>query len=262
MEFKIVPALGSRYWIGTAIASMCGANIGDVASDEFGLSNVVGIAVLAVAFATNLLVSQRARSDDESSYWTAIIILHAAATNIADLAMVHLHLGYLMTAASTVLSTVTLAIGSALFTGVADRIPRAGPGYWMMMLMAGTLGTVLSDAMKHEIAPFAIAMTVFAFIATAAVAMVFAYRATHGVTSAATASYWAAIVAVRALSTTLADIAAYLLSLPVSIGLSSLLLAGVLTAWHEARSGIAEQSSRYRPSDRRKLNRISPQSSR
>jgi uncharacterized membrane-anchored protein len=66
MEFKIVAALGSRYWIGTAIASICGVNIGDIVSDELGLSNVVGIAALAVAFATNLLADRRGRSGDEA----------------------------------------------------------------------------------------------------------------------------------------------------------------------------------------------------
>jgi uncharacterized membrane-anchored protein len=257
MEFKIVAALGSRYWIGTAITSICGVNIGDIVSDELGLSNVVGIAALAVAFATNLLADRRGRSGDESFYWIATIIVHAVATNSADLAMDRLDPGYLIAAAFTAgLSTVALA---ALFNGAADPIRRAGPGYWTTMLMAATLGAVLSDAMKHEIAPFAAAVPVPAFIAMAVVAIIFAHRATHGRTSAATASYWAAIVAIRASVSDLADIVADLLSLPVSIGLSSLLLAGILTAWHDLRPGIPEQTSCDRLSDRRRLNRISPQ---
>jgi uncharacterized membrane-anchored protein len=235
-------------------------NIGDIVSDELGLSNVVAIAALAVAFATNLLADRHGRSGDESFYWIAIIIVHAVATKIADLAMDRLHPGYLIAAAFTVgLSTVALAMASALFNGAADPIRSAGPGYWTTMLMAATLGAVLSDAMKHEIAPFAAAVPVPAFIAMAVVAIIFAHRATHGRTSAATASYWAAIVAIRASGSDLADIVADLLSLPVSIGLSSLLLAGILTAWHDLRPGIPEQTSCDRLSDRRRLNRISPQ---
>jgi uncharacterized membrane-anchored protein len=83
----------------------------------------VGIAALAVAFATNLLADRRGRSGDESFYWIATIIVHAVATNIADLAMDRLDPGYLIAAAFTAgLSTVALA---ALFNG--PRIQSAVP---------------------------------------------------------------------------------------------------------------------------------------
>lgn len=263
MDFKIVPVMGSRYWVGITVASICGANIGDVPADEFGLSNAAGIAALAAAFAAIVSVNQRSRNGHESLFWIAIIIVRAAATNIADLAIGRSHTGYWITAAAlAALLTVTLAVGSAMSAGAESRALRAGPGYWATMLIAGTLGTVLGDGMGHAIAPITIGVPVSACIAAMTVAAIFVYRAKHGISSAGTASYWVAIPAIRALGTNLADIAAYLLSLPVSIALSSLLLAGVLTAWRDPRPEMIEQPRRGGWSDRRRLNRISPQSGR
>jgi uncharacterized membrane-anchored protein len=259
MQFKNVPALGPRYWTSIVAASICGANIGDSASDGFGLSNAAAFAVFAVAFATIVSVNQRSRSGHESLFWIAIIIVRAAATNIADLAIRHFHLSYLTSAAFFAgLLMVVLAIVSALSTEEVSRVSRTGFGYWTAMLIAGTLGTVLGDGIGHAISPVTVGVPVSACIAAIAVALAFAYRAINGIAAAETPSYWAAIVAIRALGTNLADIAAYLLSLPLSIALSGVVLTGILMAWQNPRPWSTEQHRRSGHSDRRRLNRVSP----
>jgi uncharacterized membrane-anchored protein len=263
MQFKDVPAVGPRYWTSIVVASLCGANIGDAASDGFGLSGTAGFAMFAVAFATIVSINQRSRGGHESLFWIAIIIVRAAATNIADLAIGHFHLSYLTTTAGlTGLLMVVLAIISASSAEAVGRVSRTGFGYWTAMLIAGTLGTVLGDGIGRAISPVTVGVPVSACIAAATVALVFAYRAINGVTAAETPSYWAAIVAIRALGTNLADIAAYLLSLPFSIALSGLLLTGILTAWQNPRPWTAEQPRRGSHPDRRRPPRVSPQTNR
>ena len=40
MQFKIVPAIGPRYWVSIMIASICGANMGDFIPDVLKLSDL------------------------------------------------------------------------------------------------------------------------------------------------------------------------------------------------------------------------------
>jgi uncharacterized membrane-anchored protein len=263
MQFKDVPAVGPRYWTSIVVASICGANIGDAASDGLGLSSIAAFAVFAVAFATIVSINQRSRGGHESLFWIAIVIVRAAATDIADLAIQHFHLSYLTTIVGlTGLLMVVLAIVSASSAATVGRVSRAGLGYWTAMLIAATLGTVLGDGIGHVLFPVTIGVPVSACIAAVAVTLAFAYRAINGVTAAETASYWVAIVAIRALGTNLGAIAAHLLSLPLSIALSGLLLTGILTAWLNPRPWTAEQHNRAAYSDRRRPPRVSPQTNR
>src|SRR5258708_29299245 len=50
MQFKIVPAIGPRYWVGIMIASICGANMGDFIPDVLKLSDLGGLVLLALIF--------------------------------------------------------------------------------------------------------------------------------------------------------------------------------------------------------------------
>jgi uncharacterized membrane-anchored protein len=99
------------------------------------------------------------------------------------------------------------------------------------MLTAGTLGTLLGDGIGHVIRPITVGVPISAMIATGAVTLIFILRTRLDRASAGTASYWAAIVAIRTWGTNLGDIAAFLLSLSVSMLVSALLLAGALIVW-------------------------------
>jgi len=69
----------------------------------------------------------------------AIIIVRAAATNIANLAIGYFQLGYLTTAAVlVVLLMVVLAVVAASSAAAADRLSRTGFGTWTAMLFART----------------------------------------------------------------------------------------------------------------------------
>ena len=99
------------------------------------------------------------------------------------------------------------------------------------MLTAGTLGTVLGDGIGHVIRPITVGVPISAMIATGAVALIFVQRTRLDRASAGAATYWASIVAIRTCGTNFGDIAAFLLSLPVSMLVSALLLVGTLIVW-------------------------------
>jgi uncharacterized membrane-anchored protein len=235
MHFKIVPAIGPRYWIGIAIASICGANMGDFVRDGLKSSDWGGLLMLALAFAIIVQLNHWSRRGHEALYWLAILVVRAAATNLADIGVGRTHLGYITVAAClAALLVAILALRRASFLQPATGgLPRTNGVYWLAMLTAGTLGTVLGDGMGHMIQPVQVGVPVSAIIATGAVALILGQRARLGMASAGAASYWAAIVAIRTWGTNCGDIAAFLLSLPVSMMLSGLLLAATLMVWRK-----------------------------
>jgi uncharacterized membrane-anchored protein len=233
MNFKIVPTTGPRYWVSITIASICGANMGDFIPDVLKLGDLSGLLMLAMMFAIIVLGNRWSKHGHEALYWLAILVIRAAATNLADLAIGGLHLNYITVAsylAALLVAILTLRRMSPSESVTGD-FPRVNGRYWVAMLTAGTLRTVLGDGIGHVIRPITIGVPISAMIATGAVALIFVQRTRLDRASAGAATYWAAIVAIRTCGTNFGDIAAFLLSLPVSMLLSALLLAGTLIVW-------------------------------
>ena len=87
MNFKIVPTTGPRYWVSITIASICGANMGDFIPDVLKLGDLSGLLMLAMMFAIIVLGNRWSKHGHEALYWLAILVIRAAATNLADLAI-------------------------------------------------------------------------------------------------------------------------------------------------------------------------------
>jgi uncharacterized membrane-anchored protein len=240
MQFKIVPTIGPRYWVSIMIASICGANLGDFIRDVLKLSDMGGLFMLALTFAVIVLANQWSRRGNEAMYWLSILVVRAAATNLADLGIGRMHLGYITVSAclaALLIAILALRRASSL-QPVTCRLPCTNGLYWLAMLTAGSLGTVVGDGMGHVIHPITVGVPISAIIATGAVAFILRQKTRLDMASAGAASYWAAIVAIRTWGTNFGDIAAFLLSLPVSMMLSGLLLAGTLIVWREPSNPI------------------------
>jgi uncharacterized membrane-anchored protein len=234
MHFKIVPPIGARYWAGIAIASICGANLGDATVDLLDLGNAARLAALGLAFAVVVLTNQLSSRGNELHYWLAILVVRAAATSLADIGVEYAHASYATLSVLTAAILVTLlALRNAFISKRAMLQPSYTDGsYWGAMLLAGTLGTIIGDGIGHAIHPVTLGVPISAMITGVAVAFILGAKPRREV-SVGTATYWVGIVAIRAFGTNLGDITAYLLSLPISIAISALLLTTVLTLWHE-----------------------------
>src|SRR5262249_46039378 len=93
---------------------------------------------------------RRAAARTEAGYWLAIVVMRAAATNLADIMTHDLALGYVEV--SALLALLTLI--AARFTH-PDFVRKASPlvdgGYWTAMFIAGLFGTVAGDLIHHSI---------------------------------------------------------------------------------------------------------------
>jgi uncharacterized membrane-anchored protein len=232
---------GRGYWVVMLAASTFGANLGDYWVDELALGRPASFGLLAAICVVAVLVDRHVAAWTEASYWTAIVALRAAATNLGDLMTHELGIGY---GRSTIILGV-LAVTAASFTRPAPgraSAPSLDLSYWLAMLAAGLFGTVGGDLVSHSVGLYASsALLCGALVLALAVRGIFA--------AAGMLTYWLAVFAERfagtALGDTIASERALGLGLPTSLALTGcvLLLAIAVREWlgrrHRVSAGAA-----------------------
>jgi uncharacterized membrane-anchored protein len=246
MQPKITPNVGPRYWTAIMIASMCGANFGDVLPDILKLSTGLGLLVEIAMFAAIILADRMTRYSNEAFYWLSILVVRAAATNIADFSIAKAHFGYAPVAVAlaallTGLILVHRGLGPRASTGT---LPPTNGFYWFTMLTAGALGTIMGDGIGHSFGPVTLGVPISAGAATLAMALMLGAQAALKWTTAV--AYWVTIVVVRWWGTNVGDVLAFFLGLTVSMAITGAALAVVLFVWREPSRGMARQSGGFR----------------
>src|SRR5260221_1698007 len=107
-----LPTLGARYWAALCLASIFGANMGDLFAHNLGLGHVAGLPYLALALAIVLVSERFDRSIHQMYYWTTIIIVRTAATNFADFAQTDMKLPRQLVMSSSTTALVIALIAS------------------------------------------------------------------------------------------------------------------------------------------------------
>lgn len=215
---KISPIVNMRYWFIILIASMCGTNLGDLLLEYWGITTLKCLAIWSASFLIILAVDRVSPQPHELLYWLAILVVRAAATNIADFSTVSAKFGFL---AMAFLLAILLAvlIGTHILSKAKasrDDRPPVNGFYWLTMLTAGALGTVIGDGISFQMfTSMTVGIPVSTAMATLALAAVLSGRARWTIAPAAT--FWIAIVVVRWWGTNTGDALAIILSLPVSI---------------------------------------------
>lgn len=236
MFSKSSPLIEVRYWTALCIASICGANLGDFFPDMLHVSRWATLAILAAAFLLLALV-QRFITSGELLFWGSILAVRATATDIADFSISEVHLSYAGSAATFAVALIAMMGVAGGFSGAGDTkttpTPRVNAAYWLGMLVAGTLGTVIADGVGHAFGSVKIGVPIAAVAGTILLAAAFWGRQR---VSRALWSYWLVVVVIRAWGTSIADIAAFLLSLPVSLTLAATALVLVLLAWRPTQT--------------------------
>ncbi len=159
------PLIDLRYWVLISLASIFGTNTGDLAvrwykqaSDVmglpilFGLKHLGPLPILVVLFVALYFIEKLDSKKIELYFWTAIIIIRTAATNIAD----SLNDDVLIPVVTTIsISTILLAIGGFIWQSQRQKpiegffTPNSNHFYWGMMIIAGVLGTLIGDELAH-----------------------------------------------------------------------------------------------------------------
>jgi uncharacterized membrane-anchored protein len=243
MQSQNLPTINVRYWAAIVAASMCGANTGDFAARYLHMGHTGGLIPLASIFVAILWAERHSRRPTELYYWLAIIVLRTAATNLADLATHDLKLGYIVVETTLAGLIVLVLVIDRLRGGGKDEspstkhssIPAADASYWLIMLMAGTLGTALGDWVADEIG---LGLAVGSVVLLAILVVVLMISTRFG--RSTKPWYWLSIVAARTAGTTLGDLVANRhgldFGLPLSTLCTSLLLIGILMFWNNDRN--------------------------
>ena len=242
MQRYHVPRLGLRYWSALCLASIFGANMGDFFAHNLGLGHVAGLPFLAIAFAIVLVLERFDRTAHEAFYWLAIVVVRTAATNLADFFAGDLRLPrpWVMAGLAAVLALSVAAAWQLSWRDAADKsdargnLLRADYGYWLAMLIAGTLGTVMGDFFSHDLhlgnaaASIVLSALLAPFLVLGARQLLWSLPL-----------YWTTIVMVRAAGTTVGDLLAArnALGLALSTAVTGLLFIGFLIVWRTSKAG-------------------------
>jgi len=212
MQDRHVPAIGPYYWLVFAVATIFGANMGDFLSQYLGLGRVLGMPILAVALLVALLLERLDnRSDSKAWYWAAIVLIPIAASNLGDFAVSHGYSRRWLLAGLAILLIIThfggrseaehmLAMRLLTRPGRQSR-PLTDASYWIGMIVASTLGPVVSDfcAYTLKFGPFESASILLVLLA-----------ASFGLHYLPNASrwlvHWLTIVLIRGAGTAIADV--------------------------------------------------------
>ena len=157
MNERHLPLLNVRFWAALCLASIFGANLGDFFAHNIGLGHVAGLPFLAVAFVLVLVAERYDTRVHELYYWLAIVFIRTAATNIGDLLAGDLKLPrpWVMVGLAVLLAAAVAAVHDrARRTASQDRrreLLTADWLYWIGMLLAGALGTVIGDYVSHNL---------------------------------------------------------------------------------------------------------------
>jgi uncharacterized membrane-anchored protein len=235
MQSIHLPMLGARYWSALCLASIFGANMGDLFARNLGLGHVAGLPFLAIALAVVLVAERFDGIQHQIYYWTAIVIVRTAATNFADFAAGDLKLPRVWIMAALVL---LLAASLGLVwqfawrraAGKADNLLRADLGYWVCMFIAGTLGTVIGDYCSH----LGLGDGGAALLLSPIVAILFLVGARGPLRLLP--FYWLTVVAIRAAGTMVGDFISgrHVLGLPVSTAVTGILFVLLLVVWKQS----------------------------
>ncbi len=224
MQLVHVPRLDRTYWVALCLASIAGANAGDLEAHGLGLGHANGLPILAVCLAATLLLERRSDRRGTGFYWTAILLVRMAATNAADLLTHDLRLPYPGTIAGLGLATLVLALPIRRRRVGGEGRMATGGRYWAAMLAAGALGTAIGDAVAGAAGlgtgPATVLLGMLPCLVLALAGIV-----------PSRLGYWLAVVAIRSAGTTAGDFAAGRLGLALSTTLFVLLLAAAASAW-------------------------------
>lgn len=246
MQERHVPAIGPYYWLVFAAATVFGANMGDLLSQYFGLGSVGGVPMMFFVLIVVLVCEHLdASSNSKVWYWAAIVLIPMAATNLGDFAVAHGYSRRWLLAGLSVVLVITyfggrsesehlLAMRLLTRPGRAAR-PLTDASYWVAMIVASTLGPVLSD-----FGAYGLGLGSFGAAAVLLVMLAGSFALHLLPSPSRPLVHWLTVVLIRAAGTALADLLVRspglhmgLAAATVAAGLATLLL---LLLWPPERS--------------------------
>jgi uncharacterized membrane-anchored protein len=203
------------------------------------LGHVAGLPFLVFGFALVMAIERFDRMAHETYYWLGIILVRTAATNLGDFFAGDLRIARsLLMAILAVVLALVIALAwrtrwNSLGGGPKAAVLSADAPYWLGMLLAGTLGTVMGDYFSHNLQ---LGDAVGAIVLTAILAAMFAVGSKGLIWSLPFS--WATIGMVRTAGTDVGDFLAgrHMLGLPLSTLVTGLAFLALLLVWTDRRT--------------------------
>jgi len=207
------PVVNLRYWLLIFLASIFGTNtgdycvklyrqMGDLANlSSFGLKHAGPLPFLILGFLFIYFLEKRDRHHHEVYFWSAIILIRTAATNIADALIGDLQMNFYLLVGVLSIALIYLALqwqARREAPILSFFVPDTTKMYWFSMLLAGVLGTVIGDEVWHI---FGIANSAAVLTMLMGLLVYFGYRNILILT----AMYWFGIVFARISGTAVGD---------------------------------------------------------
>lgn len=224
------PVLRLRYWMGIAMASVFGADVGDFISRNLHLGHWRGVAPLALMLWGVLHARRRRWIGSEAGYWLAVIIVRAGATNLADLADHDFDMNFYVLSVVLGVAFMASVLWKAPYAprveGDAPGLPATGGSYWLSLFLAGAVGTVFGDEASDQLRMLTATVSLSAVFV--GLLLVRKTRPMQG-----KAGYWSMILAARTAGTSAGDLIAdkTVLGLSGSTAVIGLLMLTVLWLW-------------------------------
>lgn len=236
-----VPSIGPRFWFVLTIASVFGANLGDLLTAHLALGFMGRMLVFAAVLAAILIGERYDRSRTEACYWLVVIVIQAASTKLADFSAVDLGVGRLVLMAGLavlLLATFRVLRSSTMLLVSTHIISRPGAAakpltdaaHWTAMVLASTLGAAASDffSIGLGLGPFRAAMILSVLLAIG-------FRLYRLPNANHLFVFWLTSTAIRALGNALGDLLAENAGLRVSTALGGAMLVALLLLWPKPR---------------------------
>jgi uncharacterized membrane-anchored protein len=237
MKEKNLPVVNARYWMAMLFASLVGTTLGDFISNSLHLGYIKGLLPLSVILAAIFVVERITSGTTEVYYWLAIVLTRTMATNVADLATHRLKLNYGWI--EIVLFGALVAVFflmSGQERSPESKLPKNDFAYWLMVLIASTIGTTLGDFLSDDMGlGVARASLLMAFVLAGAF---FLQAKLHW---SGKPVYWLLLIVVRITGTVVGDFLSgddgLKLGFLASAAATAVILAALLTLWKSASGG-------------------------
>lgn len=207
------PIINLRYWVLISIASIFGTNTGDFAVRIYksifdpsgvgilGAKHIGPLPFLITIYLLIYLLEKKSAKQTEFYFWSSIILIRTAATNIADSLNgdLKISLSILISVFTVLLLYLAIKWQEARRKPIESNVmPDTTSSYWFTMLIAGVLGTIIGDELWHLFglteSSFVLGLMMFGLV-------YFGYK-TYLVY---TALYWFGIVLARIAGTAVGD---------------------------------------------------------
>lgn len=236
MKLSHIPRISVRYWTALVLASIFGANTGDFFADVLKLGHIIGLPILAVLLGLVIYMDKHDQRNHEFYFWAAVIVIRTAATNMGDIGHdLHLY-------TPLVLAVWTAALISSVFWWLTRDAKKNGGRftqnsrmfattniYWLIMFLAGTVGTVAGDYASYGLK----LGNLKAALAIGAVVAVAFFFGRNGLQTKY-AYYWMTIALIRSAGTAAGDYFAHkVFGLSLSTAVSGLIFVALVYFWNE-----------------------------